>query len=604
MGELAYVAGALAHWTVTGALLVRRPRHPVTVVLTVMSVALLLSSVAPDDVHVVNALWVLGPPLLSVLLVVFPDGPRGRLWRWVLRYQVAALVWAVPATLLAGQDSPVVAAMVGVPIALFVPIAATAVVSLIRLQRRSSGARQLRIRVVLGAGAAILVGYFVLAPLSLVVRDAVPVAIPLMDLYVSVTFLLLPVAVGVATFTEPTPGGPRRFDRWWPWVLGAATALIAGGMVAAAAAVLTGEPEPTWLEVAVPSLVVAGATALGIRLARSGAAMVPSREDRAAAGLRDLAGRLSAAPAAADVPSLVVATVGTTLDLRGTAVDVRVAEGYERLATWGDPDGPHTDRPLVHAGDLVGRLILVPHADGVPADLPALDDLLPSVAAVVATVRLTAELERAHERLVRIRDDERARLRADMHDELSPSLSGLRLTAAAAQDRLATGDVDAAGELLRRMDAEAGRAGDVVRGILEDLRPDELVRDGLLAAIRGRAGALSRAGVFDVTVEAPELLPSLAPETEVAVYRAATEAVANAARHSGGRLCRLWLGTEDGELVLEVCDDGDGLPRKVRPGVGLGSMARRAEAVGGRLQVQRVDRGGTRVLARFPVETS
>jgi signal transduction histidine kinase len=521
----------------------------------------------------------------------------------VFRYQVAALAWAVPATLLGGQGSPVLAVLIGVPVALFIPIAAAAVVSLVRLQRRSTGARRLRIRVVLGAGAAILLGYFVLAPLSQALRGSVPVAIPLMDLYTSLTFMLLPVAVGVATFTEPSPG-PRRFDRWWPWVLGAATALIAGGMVAAVAAVVTGDPEPTWLEVAVPSLVVAGATALGIRLARSGAAMVPSREDRAAAGLRELAGRLSAAPAAADVPYLVAATVGTTLDLRGTAVDVRVADGYERLATWGDPDGPHTDRPLVHAGDLVGRLILVPHADGVPADLPALDDLLPSVAAVVATVRLTAELERAHERLVRIRDDERARLRADMHDELSPSLSGLRLTAAAAQDRLATGDADAAGELLRRMDAEAGRAGDVVRGILEDLRPDELVRDGLLAAIRGRARALSRSGVFDVTVEAPEPLPSLAPETEVAVYRAATEAVANAARHSGGRHCRLRLGTEDGELVLEVCDDGDGLPRKVRPGVGLGSMARRAEAVGGRLQVQRVDAGGTRVLARFPVGTS
>lgn len=603
MGELAYVGGALAQWAVTGALLVRRPGHPVTVVLGVMSAAMLLGVIAPEDERFVNALWALGPPLLAVLLVVFPDGPRGRLWRWVLRYQVAALAWAVPAILLGGQGSAVMAALIGVPMALFIPISAAAVVSLVRLQRRSTGVRRLRIRVVLSAGAAIVVGYLVLAPLSLLLRDTVPVAVPLMDLYASLTFVLLPVAVGVATYMEPTPER-RRVDRLWPWVLGAAAALIAGGTVAAVAAVVTGDPEPPWPVVAVPSLTVAGATALGIRLARSGTALVPSRDDRAAAGLRELAGRLSAAPAQADVPALVAATVGSTLELRGAAVDVRVADGYERLATWGDTEAAGTDRPLSHAGQLVGRLVLVPHADGVPPDLAALDELLAPVASVIAATRLTAELERAHGRLLRIRDDERARLRADMHDELSPSLSGLRLTVAAAQDRLAVGDAAAAREILDRVDAEAGRAGTVVRGIIEDLRPDELVRHGLVAAVRDRASALSRPGTFDVTVEAPPELPPLAPETEVAVYRTATEAVANAAKHSGGRVCRVGLRAEDGELVLEVCDDGTGLPRQVRPGVGLDSMRRRAEAVGGRLELRRGEPRGTEVAARFPLGSS
>src|SRR3712207_2169067 len=99
MGELAYVGGALAQCAVTGALLVRRPRHPVTVVLAVLSAALLLGLVVPQEDRYVNALWMLGPPLLAVLLVVFPDGPRGRVWRWVLRYQVAVLVWGVTAIL-------------------------------------------------------------------------------------------------------------------------------------------------------------------------------------------------------------------------------------------------------------------------------------------------------------------------------------------------------------------------------------------------------------------------------------------------------------------------------------------------------------------------
>lgn len=603
MGELAYVGGALAQWTVTGALLVRRPRHPVTIALAVMSAALLIGPVLPDEERYVNALWVLGPPMLAVLLVVFPDGPRGRVWRWLLRYQVVALAWAVVAILLGAQSSPVLAVLVGVPLALFVPIAAAALVSLVRLQHRSTGARRLRIRVVLTAGAAILVGYFVLAPVSLWLRDAAPVATPLMDLYTSLTFLLLPVAVGVATSMEPAPR-PRRTDRLWPWVLGAAVALIAGAAVAAVGALVTGMPEPDWLEVTTASLVVAAATASGVRLARSGAALVPSRDDRAAAGLRELAGRLAATPAPAEVPALVAATVGTTSELAGTAVEVRVADEYERLATWGDPRGPEIVRLLTHAGETVGRLLLVPHADGVPPDLPALDDLLPHVAAVVATARLTTELERAHDRLLRIRDDERARLRADLHDELSPSLSGVRLAVTAARDRVAAGDTAAAEDLLHRVDGEAARAAQVVRAILEDLRPDALVRHGLLAAVRERVAALSRPGAFEVTVEAPPVLPPVSPEAEVAVYRAATEAVANAARHSGGRVCRVCLRAEDGDLVLEVVDDGAGLPARVLPGVGLSSMGTRTERVGGRLELGWGESGGARVLARFPVAPS
>src|SRR3712207_1304530 len=97
MGELAYVGGALALWAVTGALLVRRPRHAVTGTLAVMSAALLLGLLTPLGDRYANALWVLGPPVLSVLLVVFPDGPRGRGWRWVLRYQVVVLALNVAA---------------------------------------------------------------------------------------------------------------------------------------------------------------------------------------------------------------------------------------------------------------------------------------------------------------------------------------------------------------------------------------------------------------------------------------------------------------------------------------------------------------------------
>ncbi|MGY1618140.1 sensor histidine kinase [Geodermatophilus sp. SYSU D00691] len=602
MAELAVIGGGLAQAVVTLALLARRPTHPVTLALAVSSTALVLGATPVADRYA-DALWVLGPPVLAVLLVVFPDGARGRGWRWVLRYQVAALaasvvlclLWPVPDT---SQPGRVVVSVLLVP---FLPIAAAGVVSLVRLHRRSTGARRQRIGVVLGAGAVLIGLYLAALPLYLLLSERAPVVVDLLDMAFPIAFSLLPVAIGLSVLMEAAPARRRVADSLSLWVLTAAAALIAGATCAGAVALLSGtEVSPGPLAAAV--LGAAGAAVLAVGLARRGAALVPTTDERAVAGLRDLAARLAGAPAPDEVPDRVAAAVGTALELRGTAVEARVGEGYERLATWRDPSGAATYRPLEHAGQVVGRLVLVPHTDGVPVDLSALDGLLPPVAAVVAAARLTAEVEHAHGRLLRIRDDERSRLRADMHDELSPSLSGLRLAITAARDRLAAGDPAAADGLLARVDEEAARAGSVVRAILEDLRPDDLVQQGLLAAVRQRASALSRPGSFEVEVDAPSALPVLSPEMELAVYRTVTEAVANAARHSGGERCSVRLAWVDDDLLLEVADDGAGLPAEPRAGVGLGSMSARARALGGDLELANGTSGGVRVRARFPVE--
>ncbi|MGY1602392.1 sensor histidine kinase [Geodermatophilus sp. SYSU D00815] len=602
MAELAVVGGGLAQAVVTLALLARRPTRPVTLALVASSTALVLGATPLTDRYA-DALWVLGPPVLAVLLVVFPDGARGRGWRWVLRYQVAALAasvvlcaaWPAPET---GRPARVVVAVL---LLSFLPIAAAAVVSLVRLHRRSTGARRQRIGVVLASGALLVGTYAVAGLLHLLLAERAPVVLDLVELWFPLAFTLLPVAIGLSVLMEAAPGQRTVADRLSVAVLAAAAALIAGATTGGAAALLSGtELSPVPLAAAV--LGAAGAAVLAVGVARRGAALVPTTDERTVAGLRDLAARLAGAPAPDEVPDRVAAAVGTALELRGTAVDVVLADGYERLATWGDPSGAGVSRPLEHAGRVVGRLVLVPHADGVPADLGALDRLLPPVAAVVAAARLTAEVEHAHGRLLRIRDDERARLRADMHDELSPSLSGLRLTVAAARDRLAAGDAGSADTLLARVDEEAARAVSVVRAILEDLRPDDLVRQGLLDAVRERVAALSRPGVFEVEVDAPCPLPLLSPEAELAVYRTATEAVSNAARHSGGEHCSVRLSCEGDELVLEVADDGGGLPAAPRAGVGLGSMSARARALGGSFDVGPAASGGVRVLARFPLE--
>lgn len=297
---------------------------------------------------------------------------------------------------------------------------------------------------------------------------------------------------------------------------------------------------------------------------------------------------------------MVARAVGQALDLRGTAVDVRTPEGSRRLAAWGDTSGASVVRPLQHAGVEVGSLVLVLHRDGVPVDLAALDGIVPPVAAVVAATQLTQDLAAARDRVLQVREEERTRLRADLHDELSPSLAGTRLTIAAATDRLPARDADDARRLLKQADSELGHAGSVVRNILEDLRPDSLTHHDLLGAVQTRAASFDKPGEFAVPVQADAPLPSLDPQVEAAVFRIASEAMSNAARHSHGSRAVVRLAAQDGGLQLTVSDDGIGLPALPREGVGLGSMADRAAAVGGHLQVSAPASGGTLVTGWFP----
>ncbi|WP_448625129.1 histidine kinase [Geodermatophilus sp. URMC 64] len=193
-------------------------------------------------------------------------------------------------------------------------------------------------------------------------------------------------------------------------------------------------------------------------------------------------------------------------------------------------------------------------------------------------------------------EDERARLRRDLHDGLGPSLSGvvLGLDAVAATVRT---DPDAAERVVGRLREEAERAVDEVRRIIDALRPSALDGQALVPALRARAAGV--AGRLAVDVEAPEPMPALPPDVEAAAYRIVDEAVNNVVRHSGAAHClvRVSVGPD---LVLEVRDDGCGLPDRPRDGVGLTSMRQRAEELGGSFAVRSGGDGGA-VVVRLPV---
>jgi signal transduction histidine kinase len=271
----------------------------------------------------------------------------------------------------------------------------------------------------------------------------------------------------------------------------------------------------------------------------------------------------------------------------------------ERLATPGDPleevrralrlplveirderteDGISV--PLVFAGEQIGWLVAGGREVG-DADRRALEELAPALAAAVHAARLTEDLRGSRERLVAAREEERRRLRNDLHDEVGPSLAILAM-------RL---DAEGREELAAQARADLAR----IRALVRDLRPAALDDLGLAAALEAEVEAL-RAGGLDARMRVPEPLGELPAGAEVAAYRIAREALSNVVRHARARACVLTLERTATALVVAVEDDGRGISADAKPGVGMESMRARAEELGGTFAV-----GGSRVEARLPL---
>jgi two-component system NarL family sensor kinase len=259
---------------------------------------------------------------------------------------------------------------------------------------------------------------------------------------------------------------------------------------------------------------------------------------------------------------------------------------------------------LAHQGQLVGELrVWTARGDELKAsDLRLLrDDLGPQLAVAIEAVRLKRDLQRARERLVAALEDERRRLRHDLHDGLGPTLTAITLRADAATNLLAKDPVRA-GELLDELRGAAGEAIAEVRQLVHGLRPIALDELGLVGAIREQGIGVDRAGMAgpEVVIDEGSKLPPLPAAVEVAAYRIATEAITNAIRHADARHCRVRI-IANTALEVEVTDDGHGWDGRLMPGVGIQSMRERAADLGGTLTIEPVPGGGTSVLARLPL---
>ena len=344
----------------------------------------------------------------------------------------------------------------------------------------------------------------------------------------------------------------------------------AGGLVAVGVVAVLVQPTYAWLHRRVERLVY------GYR-------------SEPAAALR----RLGASVESSD-PLRVVETITTSV-----AEALKVDDVWVELA--GQPrrgDDRALRVPLIHRGSRVGELAVgVPEGRTLsPADTALLHDLARHAAVTVKSGQLATELQESRSRIVTAREEERKRLRRDLHDGVGPALAAIVVMLNAVQSRADEAERNA---LLAEIREEAKDTIQEIRRLVDDLRPAAVDEVGLVGAVRQRAAALStEALTYDVT--GPEALPALPAAVEVAAFRIASEGMTNAAKHSGASRCTVHIELE-GSLGVTVTDNGRGSAGPTGTGVGWTSMTERAAELGGSCTISTRAEGGLVVRAVLPV---
>ncbi|MEV4835839.1 ATP-binding protein [Nonomuraea sp. NPDC049486] len=314
--------------------------------------------------------------------------------------------------------------------------------------------------------------------------------------------------------------------------------------------------------------------------------------------VRALAVRLQQAPHPGDVPEQICRGVVEDLGLSGARIALETRAGARLLAAAGGPvDGPAQVFPLRHHGEVVGRLEVARDGASTPAerDSELLALLADQAGPALAALRFGEEAQAARERLVLAREEERRRLRREIHDGLGPQLAAVQLRLGVAQ---------ACGQASPAARAHLGTAAEVlvealaeIRRITAGLAPATLVERGLLDATRILAHRLTTDAVRVTVTAGP--LPAMAPAVETAAYRIAAEAVTNAVRHARARHVEVAFTTAPGTLTVTVTDDGTGFGADTIPGTGLLSVTERAEEVGGHADLHPTPTGTT-ITATLP----
>ncbi|MCK6624855.1 MAG: histidine kinase [Anaerolineae bacterium] len=564
--------------------------------------------------------WGLSYGGVALLTLLFPTGrPLSPRWGWVGWLTVGAAgmwliltliaLWPYRGPLLLEETAPPgLEGVQGVGLGLLNLITLAflaAVVSAIMRLRRSSGVERQQLKWFVYAVSLTIVVMLMLTVLVNFVPELVgETGQNLANLAYSFAFSAIPVAIGMAIL---------RY-RLWDIDLIIHRTLVYGSLTASVAALyilvvgglgaLFQTRGNLFISILATGLVAVLFAPLRDRLQRGVNRLLYGERDDPYAVLSRLGRQLENTLAPNEVLPTIVATLKEAFKLPYAAVALDQAEENTLAAAAGTPTPQPFCLPLTYQGEQLGHLLLgarAPDQAFTPAEQRLLNDLARQVGVALAAVRLTTDLQRSRQRLVTARAEERRRLRRDLHDGLGPQLASHALKLEAARDLIRT-NPERAETLLNNLIEKSQGIVSEVRRLVYDLRPPALDELGLVGAIREYV-AQSGVNGLQITLDAPERLPTLPAAVEVAAYRIIQEAVTNTIRHARARTCRvsLTLTDEPAALDLEICDDGLGLPAAYHAGVGLASMRERAQELGGKCEVEMATNGGVRVLAHLPL---
>lgn len=289
----------------------------------------------------------------------------------------------------------------------------------------------------------------------------------------------------------------------------------------------------------------------------------------------------------------VAEAVASAFGVGYVSVEVERSGGELLVATYGDRPAETRDLPISYRDVRVGRLVLPTR--GLRSRLSRRDEEL--LGDLVRQAAIVARTSRLAEDLVSAREEERRRIRRDLHDGLGPALSGVVFQLESAR-LMVDKDPETAKTQITGVSAHVQDVVADVRRLVHDLRPPALDDRGLVGALRQQGEHLGP----EVTVTAGELDP-LPAAVEVAAYRIASEAMTNVARHAGATRCAVRLEVVDSALLVEIEDDGVGVAPDAEAGVGLVALRERATELGGRAEVTCPSTGGTVVRALLPLRS-
>ena len=461
----------------------------------------------------VELAWALGSValvgVLPVLWIWYPNRPP----RLVITVCVPIPIGFAAAVLLWPQQRGLVISIAG----LVVPLAVIAAVWW-RLERGAVEERETVLWNAYGVGGAALLT----VPLGFVGSGWFPVVLQVLLLLgacaVAVIGVISPAAVDIRLLIVTS-------------VVYAVTVMVTLAVFSGTAAVIqlsTG----TAPSVGSLALIAAGAAALFVPIRR----LLTSALDRMLFGDRQdtitAASRFGEELSAAGEPLAALRALREVLWLPYVALET------DSVAAVGELPAEGIVRiPLVVGADRLGTLVIGLRAGERRLsrhDRDALRIVTPALAHAIQARALAEELQRSRNEVVTVVEDERRRLRHDLHDGLGPTLTGIAYAADAARNQLAS-DVEQTDQLLATIRTETGNAISEVRRLVDGLRPSALDQLGLVGALRQHSTHLHTAAGrrLDVTLSVPDPMPPMTAAREVAAYLIVSEALTNVARHAG-----------------------------------------------------------------------